>query len=147
MDSPALHPGFPTVEGRYQMTEDWSIELPRPFNRRVEEGQLVIWRPDFTLWISVWNNDHNESIEERLAWIKSAISPEAFDVIEVSEPGLHRIAYRLAEPSEDNRVAAFYCFAVGFEGHVRMAIYFDREDQLPEAKGIWMSLAVTPVGA
>lgn len=42
-----LHPEFPVVVGRYQMTPDWAVTLPRPFNRRTEDGSLVFWRPGF----------------------------------------------------------------------------------------------------
>ena len=64
-----LNPDFPVVDGHYQMTSEWSLNLDQPHNRRIEEQQLVIWRPGVTLWISVWGNDNHESIDERLTWI------------------------------------------------------------------------------
>jgi hypothetical protein len=56
-----LHPKFPIVEGHYQLTEEWSVDLPEAFNRRIEEGQMVIWRSGFTIWMAIWNNDKNQS--------------------------------------------------------------------------------------
>ena len=53
-----LHPDFPVAEDNYQMTDEWSLTLPLPFNRRFEEGSLVIWRPRLTFWINVWGNDN-----------------------------------------------------------------------------------------
>ncbi len=65
-----LHPDFPVVEDLYQMTKEWSVSLPSKFNRRMEDDDLVIWQPGFTIWTTVWNNDKSERPEERLAWIK-----------------------------------------------------------------------------
>lgn len=135
-----LHPKFPVVEGEYQMTKDWSITLPKKFNRRFEEGNLVIWRPGITLWIAVWGNDHGESREERLRQLRDSISADAFNVEELPGDDVLRLCYRLDEAAEDNRASAFYGFAVGFDGYVQMAVYFDQESELDLAKEIWRSL-------
>ena len=135
-----LHPDFPVVEGKYQMTKRWSITLPGKFNRRVEDGDLVIWRPSFTIWVSALNNDKNESKEDRLARLRKDVSPDALDVEDVSEEGVLRLRYRLHETSEDRRVAAFYGFVVGVNGHIQLGIYFDDESDLEKAKQIWLSV-------
>jgi type II secretory pathway pseudopilin PulG len=135
-----LHPDFPVVEGKYQMTKRWSITLPGRFNRRIEDGDLVIWRPGFTIWVSALNNDKNESKEDRLARLRKDVSPDAFDVEDVSEEGVLRLRYRLNETSEDRRVAAFYGFVVGVNGHIQLGIYFDDEGDVEKAKQIWLSV-------
>ena len=131
---------FPVVEGEYQMTKNWSIVLPGKFNRRIEEDDLVLWRPGITLWIAIWGNDHDESRESRLASLRKSFSADAFDVEEVPGEDVLRISYRLNENSKDNRTAAFYGFVVGFDGHVQIAIYFDQESDLDLAKKIFLSL-------
>jgi len=135
-----LHPEFPVVEGKYQMTEEWSIILPGKFNRRIENGDLVIWRPGFTIWVSALNNDKNESKEDRLARLREDVSSDAFDVEDVSEEGVLHLRYRLNEESEDRRIAAFYGFVVGVNGHIQLGIYFDDEGDLEKAKQIWLSV-------
>jgi hypothetical protein len=135
-----LHPDFPVVAGNYQMTKEWSIVLPDKFNRRIEEGSLVLWRPGFTMWVTVWGNDRNESAVQRLSRIKNDISKEAFDLEESKPEKIRRFSYRLKESSNDKRLPAFYCFAVGETGHVQMAIYFDKESDLKIAKKIFQSL-------
>jgi hypothetical protein len=135
-----LHPDFPIVEGEYRMTKDWSITLPEKFNRRMEDDDLVIWRPGFTIWVAVWGNDHEESREERLTWLQEEMSPDAFDIEELREEDVLRFAYRLNEESDDARVAAFYGFAIGSDGHVQLAIYFDDENEIELARSIWRSL-------
>ncbi len=140
-----LHPEFPVVEARYQMTKDWSVDLPTKFNRRFEESDLVIWKPGFTIWTTVWNNDKSESPDERLTWIREDSSPAAFDAVTETSNGLLRYSYRLKEESDDDRLPAFYCYAIGKDGHVQMAIYFDSPDDLDTAQAIWRSLAETPI--
>jgi hypothetical protein len=49
-------PGFPLVSGDYALTEEWAIHLPEKFARRVEEGNLVLWRPGLTIWLAAWGN-------------------------------------------------------------------------------------------
>ncbi len=136
-----LHPDFPVVEGTCRLTEDWSVVLPASFNKRIEDGDIVIWKPGFTIWTAIWNNDEDESQRERLRWLQDETSPDAFDEITEAGDGLIRYAYRLEEGSDDQREAAFYCFAIGDAGHVQMAIYFDSTDDIPLAKEIWQSLS------
>jgi hypothetical protein len=87
-----LNPNYPVVEGRYPLTKDWSIVLPGPFNRRIEDGELCIWRPGFTVWLVAWNNDDEESAAERLSWLRETSSPDAFGVIEEESNGLARLS-------------------------------------------------------
>ena len=131
---------FPLVEGVYRMTEDWSVVLPQPFRRRIEEGSLVLWRPGITSWINVWGNDAGASPTERLSWIQANRAAGGFNEIRADDDGILRYAYRLREDESDERVAAFYCYAVGMGGYVQMAVYFDTETDLPLAEALWRSL-------
>lgn len=131
---------FPIVRGRYQLTNEWSVTLPKEFYRRATDGSLVLWRPGFTIWANVWGNANDQPATLRLAGIRKGISSDAFDIEEESSSGLQWLAYRLKEPTEDKRAAAFYCFAVGEAGHVQAAMYFDHEEDLGMAKEIWRTL-------
>ncbi len=142
-----LHPDFPVIENHHQLTKEWSVMLPGKFNRRLEDGDLVIWRPGFTIWTAVWNNVDGKSREECLAWIKQDISEGAFDLVEERQGHLLRLRYRLAEDSDDSRVLAYYCFAISDRSHVQMAMYFDEEADLDHAEQIWKSLNSSLPGA
>ena len=50
---PALNPGMPDLEERYQLTPRWFITLPGKFNRRIEGTVLVFERPGYTMRVSV----------------------------------------------------------------------------------------------
>ena len=122
-----LHPDFPVVEGHHQMTQEWSVVLPSKFNRRIEDGDLVFWRPGFTVWVAVWNNDKKETKQQRLASLKTEHARGAFAVQERQIGSTLFYTYRLAENSKDKRVPALYCYAFSDFSEVQMAIYFDSE--------------------
>ena len=136
----ALNPDFPVVEGRYQMTSDWSIELDQPYNRRLEDGSLVLWRPAFTIWISVWGNDNSETIDQRVDWIVSESSPDAFDVVSGQKGPVFRHAYRLDEHRTEGPVHGYYGYIVAPDGHLQIAIYFDVRVDSALAKAILESV-------
>lgn len=125
-------PGFPLVEGSYLVTDDWSIELPERFARRVEEQTLVLWRPGLTLRITVWNNDPGNGRAERLAAIKRAASKKRYAEQEAESPYLTRYSYRLRDESDDGPVEALYGFVLSEKSQLHLAIYFDdaAEEQL-----------------
>lgn len=139
-----LHPDYPVIEGRYQMTREWSVFLPDKFNRRLDDEDLVIWKPGFTIWIIIWDNNRSESVEDRLEWVKEGTSPQAFDFVTEKFGGGIRHSYRLKEDSQDDRQPAFYGFALGGSDHVQVAMYFDSPDDIVMAEGIWRSLGETP---
>jgi hypothetical protein len=138
-----LHPELPVVEGRYQMTRDWAVTLPQPFNRRVEDGSLIFWRPGITAWTVVWGNDKGETQQERLEWLRGDSSPDAFDGEYATDGDITRYSYRLTERRDDGVVHALYGFAIGVDGHVQMAIYCDNESALETARAICRSLDET----
>ena len=59
-----LNPDFPVVTGDYLLTQGWRVQLPAPFNRRIEDGSLVLWQPALTFWINIWHNDRKASVDE-----------------------------------------------------------------------------------
>ncbi len=132
-------PGFPIVQGEHALTSSWSITLPSPFARRIEDGSLVLWRPGLTLWILAFNNTHRESQAERLAITKDIMSPNATSVREDSAGGLTRLTYRLLEDG----VKTVTTIVIGDAGHVQASIYFDEEEDAAMAMHIAQSLAAT----
>jgi hypothetical protein len=138
------HSRFPVVQGRYHLTRDWSVALPGPFQRRLEDDSLVLWRPGITVWTNIWNNDKLETSQERLEWLREGTSPDAFESQVIIDGSLTRYAYRLTEQRDEGVVHALYAFAIGPNGHVQMALYFDDEADLSIAREIAQSLDISP---
>lgn len=138
-----MHPDFPVVKGFQRLTSDWALTLPEAFNRRIQDEDLVFWRTGFTVYIAIWNNDRNETVRERLEWLRAGHSPDAFAIEEESDGDLLRMCYRLTEGGDGRVVHALYGFIIGQNSHVQMAAYFDDETELQTAKRIWRSFAET----
>ena len=132
-----LHPDFPVVTGRYSVTPRWFITLPLKFNRRIEEGSLILWCPGVTLYFSAWNNDDNASIATRLAQLKTESSPDAFDLQEHQVGAVQKFSYRLIE----NGIHALYGFAIAHSGDLQVAVYFDHEVDIDLARSIFAGIA------
>jgi hypothetical protein len=119
------------VQGAHRLTEHWSLVLPVPYRRRVEDGSLVLWRLGVTFWINAFTGDSD------LAKLRAAISPAATDL----RIGDDRFSYRLHEGADDGRRPALYAFVVAATGHLQLGIYFDREADAAEAYAILASCA------
>ena len=123
-----LHPDYPIVTGNYRMTDEWSVVLPEAFNRRVEDGSLVLWRPALTFWITLWGNDKDAPAENRLASILEAASDLRKEQQVERAESLVRLTYEL--PDEDpSRAQPSYHSISGYviapAGHVQISAYFD----------------------
>ena len=124
----SLHPDYPIVTGQYQMTDEWTVMLPEKFNRRVEEGSLVLWRPALTFWVIIWGNDGDVSTDERLTSILAAASSLRTDQQIERTGDIIRLTYEL--PAEDtSRSQPAYRSISGYVisalGHVQISAYFD----------------------
>ena len=143
----SLHPDFPVVEGPHPLTPEWTIALAEPFNRRIEEGDLVLWRPDVTAWIAIWHNDEGASIALRLDDLKQHMSAEAYDIEQEQVGGTLYFSYRLAEepePGQEPREPGFYSYVFADDSHVQMAVYIDDEDDAGAARALHRSLVHAP---
>ena len=126
--STELHPDFPVVSGDYALTGSWRVTLSEDYNRRIDDGSLVLWRPDLTFWINVWNNEGPADVEEVVVRLLADAAPQrAAQRIERSGP-MVRLSYELSE-GED---AAIYGFIIYPGGYMQIAAYYDT----PEAQAL-----------
>lgn len=133
MSNPHLHPNYPIVEGTYQATTDWAIRLPEPMNRRIDDGDLVLWRPGLTVWIAAWNNDHREPPTVQRQQVRAEINPDARDITETNAGSIVALSYRLTEQHDRGPVEALYSFTFADCGHLQIAFYFDKPADLAVA--------------
>jgi hypothetical protein len=131
---------FPKVEGRYQMTKSWSIELPEEYRRHFAEGNLALWRNGMTHWIAVWTIPDDSTPESTLTWVKND-KPES--IIEEFEPARHGYlswGFLQEEKLEQLDRWALYSYTIGKHGYVQMASYIDDRADLQKALTVWKSL-------
>jgi hypothetical protein len=139
-------PQLPRVRGTYQMTDHWKVTLPDEFAKRFEKGEfgtdLVLWRPGITCWTTVYVQKKGETPLSSLEWRKEEAPKEAIQVFEYRDSEPLRFGYLLHErPKDDPQRWALYTYTFGESGHVLMAIYFDRKEDLETAQKIWMNIA------
>ncbi|MFO7560728.1 MAG: hypothetical protein R6X10_18010 [Desulfobacterales bacterium] len=138
-----LDPDYHVITGTYRMEQNWSIDLPTRFNKRIEKDYLVIWRPGFKIQISFSDNNRSEKIEKRLTRIKEKVPSEAFDIQTIHEDEITRFAYRVSEKKEGLISHEFHGFLIGDVSHVEMVFSFERESDFEMARGIWLSVKET----
>jgi hypothetical protein len=146
MQDASLHPDFPVVEGPYTLAPGWSAVLPARLNRRIEEGQLVLWRPQLTFWMTLWGNDRGASCDARLASILETASPVREKQTIEREPDLLRLTYELTEqdaqrhPSEYRSVSGY---VISPAGHLQVAAYCDTDSATALAYRFMSSVRAT----
>ena len=134
---------FPLVTGQYQMTKTWVIDLgDKEYRRRIEDGQMVIWRPGITMWINVYGYPKDESAESFIKGIRSRSDLPA-DAKIVTAPNENHFAYFFKEVEGDQTRYSLQTYTFGPDGHVLMAVYFDREHDLDWAKKLMNGLKFT----
>src|SRR5689334_1125382 len=117
----------PLVEGRQQLTARWSLELPFPMARRIEESSLVFWHSPrkVTLWLSLFGADLHRNSAASIEHVRSIQSPAAYDEIEERSDELTFYSYRLLE-ADDGRQPSFYGHVAEPNGErLLIAGYFD----------------------
>ena len=131
---------FPTASGKFWFTRNWFIDLGlQEYQHRTEFNALVVWRPGFTLWTLVYEYPKDRTREEFvLETINRKDLPEGARLVEDMED--HGFGYYFLESNEGRERWSLQTFTFGPDSHVVMAIYFDDESDLEEAKDIWRTL-------
>lgn len=131
-----LHPDYPIVEGEHVLNEMWHITLPEKYNRRVEEGDLVLWRPGVTMYFAAWNNENDDTVALRLGFLKDEVSSEAFDTVESVRDGVTYHSYRIVE----EEVESLHAFILSDRGHLQVAVYVDDIATIEAVRGVLSSI-------
>lgn len=120
------------------------LHLPEQFTRRIEDGDLVLWRPGLTVWLAAWGNDNSESQSPRLERAKRGSSPDRCEERQSTSGGLSRFSYRLLDWSEDGQIESIHSLAFADDGELNLAIYFDDPADENKAWEIAESVALRP---
>lgn len=135
---------YPLISGPQRLTKNWALTLPAEFWRRVENEQLVIWRPGLTFWIDAYGNEAGQTIEERMAEARASLSPHAKNTKEARTANVAAIRYELAEIGEGGLVQnGLFTLMHGADGRIMMAAYHDSAETLDMAMKVSASLTYT----
>jgi hypothetical protein len=125
-----------------RISEDWWIGIDETYRTRVDDGSLVIWRAERTIWINVWKEHDGRDARQRLvSWIADR-HVQATDLFLQEDNGLIRFGYLLEEPEEaGGHRLGVYSFTLGESVTVQMACYFDLKEDLGWATAVSKSLS------
>ena len=124
-DDPPSVVFLPPVSGPTRLSAHWGLSVPGYCLRRVDEGNLVIWRPGLTLWLAIGNGEFD--VAERLAELRDEIAEGT--AIEANEgDGWATLTYRNEEES------SWRVQAVSASQHLMIAAYFDDDDAEADAQ-------------
>jgi hypothetical protein len=127
MDDLDLNPDFPVVNGTLPMPNNWSLTLPVAFNRRIEDGSLVLWTSELTFWINIWNNDAGLTMQQQAERIlKDASAARSNEQMETGAT-LLRLSYEL-----DDEPGSISGHVMSASGYVQIAAAFDT----PQARAL-----------
>lgn len=128
-----------------RLNAEWSFQINTCFRGRTEDRNLVFVAPSRTVLISAWGAKKGESPTDRLAWIKKVANPSPVERYEPAHPTLKRFAYLLMETDDEKgaRWALYTTTVAPTGGHLAMAIYFDRKEDVEWALATWESLEFT----
>jgi hypothetical protein len=123
-----LHPDFPTIEGECDISKEWSLTLPARFNRRLEDGDLVIWRPRLTFWIAIWGDEEGSTPASRAVAILESASPERTnEQLRVEGPYAY-LTYELLENDQERSPPSYTCvsgYVLTSSDEVQISAYCD----------------------
>lgn len=133
---PLLHPDFPIVSGKIPLTDQWTLALPERFNRRVENGSLVLWRPGLTVWVNCWHGNTGETAQGLLNQALSDRSPDSYDLRQGASEGFLWAAYRHDEVRDGAKVFSLNVIATSGSAQTVMSVYFDADSDIESARAI-----------
>jgi hypothetical protein len=119
-----LMPGSSTVLTCHCIGTDWSILISPSFERKTENGDIILWAPGRTVHASVFNTNNTDAEDaiERMIEGRPGIPVQMFDR---EEPGLAGHAYLLPEGDKDHRYWGLNTWTAARGSVACVTIYFD----------------------
>jgi hypothetical protein len=119
----------------FSLTEEWTIEIGEDFDRRVEDGSLVLSHDERAIWVDIFDDDREPA--EKMVLLQEDV-PENANIWEYEQEGLLKFGY--LERDEENENFELTTFTVGPTSYALMTFYFDEEKQLDWALKRWRSV-------
>lgn len=124
---------------RHVIGIDWSILVDPDFNRGIDDGDVVLWKPGRTIHASVFNTNNVEADDaiEKMIEGRPGIPVQMFDR---EEPGLAGHAYLLPEGDTEHRYWGLNTWTASKGAVACVTLYFDDINELNWAITVWKSV-------
>ena len=125
-----------------RISADWWLGLDESYRTRLDDGSLVLWRSERTVWINIWNDHEGWTLRERLERWVAERDVRADDLFQVDDGEILRYGYLLEEEEDGGgRRLGLYSYTVSATSTVQMACYFDLKEDLAWASAVARSLS------
>jgi hypothetical protein len=121
------------------ITSDWGMELEEGYQRQVQDGDLVLWKPGRTVYAAVYSTDNAEAEEaiEKMLHDRPASPLRTFDRAEGSIAG-H--AYLLPEGEGGDEYWGLNTWTAAKGSVACVTFYFDAIEDLEWALAAWRTV-------
>ena len=131
-----------TMLKHVQLTREWSFQIEDGFKRRMEDGNLGLWKPGRTIWMACYSP--NEPAQTTLEWIKQEAPPNPSKTFEYDEGDLLRFGYLLPNADGERRAWELTAFTIAPGDYILTSFYFDEMNMLDWALGCWKTVRYSP---
>ena len=131
---------LPLDAGPLNLGQHWQTVINSRMLRRVDHGNLVLWRPQLTIWIRSFQSP-DKTAAEKLALYQKHIAETAIDC-EAQEQNDYMLSrYFLREANEDGAEQdAVYMAAFTDAVHIDISAYYDDNEAKAELDLFWHGL-------
>ena len=136
------------IEGmRYQLSIEWSIDVPEDYQRRKEDDHVIFWRKGATILTTIFAYSGEKNRHILLANLKARAEAEKLEVIMDLDGDIERFGYFKTEDIQPGHTRlALHAFTTAPYGCLQTSFYLDDSDELKEHLQIWQSVAYQPEG-
>ncbi len=140
VEKPSIRFMYPVDKGTVDITKHWSFDVNSWMLRRVDDSNLVTWRPGFTIWLNAYTSK-SDDIVHRIDGIQNTASPDSSGLERVEKKdGLSKFRYFLVENGEEGEQASAYIFGFTKTNEIHITLYYDDESFLGDIELVWETL-------
>jgi hypothetical protein len=131
---------------RHEITSQWSVELEEGYLRKVDAGDVLLWRPEArrTVYAAVFNTGNTEAEEAIERMLEGRGGGEPARTYDRVEPGIVGHAYLLPEGQGRHEYWGLNTWTAARGSVACVTFYFDTLDDLRWALDAWMSVQCGP---
>jgi len=128
-----------------QITDEWIIDLPEDYQRRVEDEKLIFWKTGITVIVVAYRLPESTGKLELLNKIQQRIPEDSLETLVSTKGKIAGLGYTLIQNLEnDIKRLALYTFTASDASCLQVAFYLDTPDDLPWAKSVWERIVYQP---
>jgi hypothetical protein len=128
-----------------QITDEWIIDLPADYQRRVEDEKLIFWKTGITVIVVAYRLPESTGKLELLNKIQQKIPQDALETLVSTKGKIAGLGYTQIQNLEnDIKRLALYTFTTSDVSCLQVAFYLDNPDDLPWAKSVWETIIYHP---